>query len=248
MAEAPNQAQGGAGASSGGAEAPVRNARGARRAGGLAVAVFGAAFLLALFPMRGFDTWWHLANGREIASGRGVPRTNLYSFTHPDHEVTPTHWLFGLGAYLVHAVAGVSGLVFVKAVLVAAAFVLAYALARRRGAGEIVVNRAAALVLVLAVLASRKRFLERPHLFTMLGLAGFAYLIHLFREAHARGERKRALWIAGALPAAAALWANFHAGSIFGVGIVLAEAAGELVSYLRSRLRDGAEDERTRAH
>ena len=91
--------------------APVAARCDGRTGYALAAAAAGFAFLLALFPLQCHDIWWHLANGREVASGRGIPRTNLYSFTHPDHPVTPTHWLFGLGAWLVHRVAGTSGLV-----------------------------------------------------------------------------------------------------------------------------------------
>jgi tetratricopeptide (TPR) repeat protein len=199
------------------------------------------AFLLALFPLQSYDTWWHLANGREIAQGRGIPRTNLYSFTEPNHPVTPTHWLFGLGSYLLHAIAGVNGLVVAKAALVAAAFTLAFALARRRGAGRI----AAAAVVALGIVASRRRFLERPHIFTMLGLAAFAYLIHVYRERNSEGsggvrEAFRSILAKPnrpvlALALLAALWANLHAGCLFGVGLVGMAAAGELLTWLVRR-------------
>ncbi|MHC4249460.1 MAG: tetratricopeptide repeat protein [Planctomycetota bacterium] len=239
---------------------------GAQGRGVLVGSLFCFAFLLALYPLQSYDTWWHLANGREIAAGRGIPRTNLYSFTEPDYEVTPTHWLFGLGSYCLHAAAGVNGLVVAKALLVAAAFTLAFGLARRRGAGGL----AAAAVVALGVLASRRRFLERPHLFTMLGLAGFAYLIQIFRErfdescevspedATAEGGRAaRALgvvftrrnWPVLALPPLAALWANLHAGCLFGVGLVGMAAAGEFVIWLArwAKLGRGALETRTAA-
>jgi len=229
----------------------------------LAASVFCFAFVLALFPLQSYDTWWHLANGREIAQGRGIPRTNLYSFTAPDYEVVPTHWLFGLGAYCLHSVAGVNGLVVAKALIVAAAFTLALVLARRRGAGAL----AAAAVVALGVVASRRRFLERPHIFTMLGLAGFAYLLELFRERFAEnsgenaegpsldGSAWRALghamtrryWPVLALPPLAALWANLHAGCLFGVGLVGFAAAGEFVIWLACRVKLGPEAPGTRA-
>ena len=210
----------------------------ARAGAVLTASVACFAFLLALFPLQSYDTWWHLANGREVAQGRGIPRTNLYSFTEPDYPVTPTHWLFGLGSYLLHAMAGVNGLVVAKAALVAAAFTLAFALARRRGAGAI----AAAAVVALGVVASRRRFLERPHIFTMLGLAAFAYLIELYRERNREssagvGEAFRSILAKPnrpvlALPLLAALWANLHAGCLFGVGLVGIAAAGEFITWL----------------
>ncbi|MHC4503928.1 MAG: hypothetical protein ACYTFI_11535, partial [Planctomycetota bacterium] len=183
-----------------------------------------------------------------------IPRTNLYSFTHPGYEVTPTHWAFGLGAYLVHEVFDVNGLVVLKALFAAGAFTLVYLLARKRGAGAI----AAAAVVTLGVLASRKRFLERPHMFTMLGLAGFAYLIALIRDARRPGStegpdcpdgrgRRRLVWVilVCAIPVLAMLWANLHAGCLFGVGLVAFEAAGEGVTWLWRRSRSGPEDPAT---
>jgi tetratricopeptide (TPR) repeat protein len=193
--------------------------------------VGGFAFLLALFPLRSFDVWWHMANGREVVEGRGIPRENRFSFTHPDHEVVPTHWLFGVGAYLVGALGGPTGLVLAKAVVLAAAFVICYRTGRRRGAGEV----ASAVVLAVAVLASRRRFLERPHLFTMLGLAVFAYLLQRFREEGSGPKRKRLLALA--FPAISCLWANLHAGCLFGVGLLFLEAAGEFASWARLRMR-----------
>ncbi len=217
-----------------------------QRAAVLGPAVFIFAFLLALFPLHCYDIWWQMANGREIVSGRGIPRTNLYSFTHRGYEVTPTHWAFGLGAYLVHGALGVNGLVVLKALLAAGAFTLVYLLARKRGAGAV----AAAMIVALGVLASRKRFLERPHMFTMLGLALFAYLVALIREGRRSpsgqagppvdpGGRRR---LAYAIPVLAMLWANLHAGCLFGVGLVAFEAAGEGVTWLWRRSRSGPED------
>jgi tetratricopeptide (TPR) repeat protein len=191
----------------------------------LAVGVFGFAFLLALFPMRCFDIWWHLANGRELVEGRGLPAENRFSFTYPEHPVVPTHWLFGLGALGVYRLAGVDGLVLAKAVAVGCAFLIVYLAALKRGAHPVV----AAAVTALGVLASRPRFLERPHLFTMIGLAAFAWAVCELR----RGN-KRLAWL---LPPAAALWANLHAGCLFGVGLLCIEACASGAAWLWAHRR-----------
>ncbi|MHC5057880.1 MAG: tetratricopeptide repeat protein [Planctomycetota bacterium] len=198
----------------------------------LAASVSCFAFLLALFPLQSYDTWWHLANGREVMQGRGIPRTNLYSFTEPDYEVTPTHWLFGLGAYCLHAVAGVNGLVVAKALVVAAAFTLAFGLARRRGAGGL----AAAAVVALGVLA------VSPEDAIAQGGRAARVLRVVFTK------RNRPVL---ALAPLAALWANLHAGCLFGVGLVGIAAAGELVTWLVRRAKLGADapdEDAARAH
>jgi len=207
----------------------------ARRNVALTASVFGFTFLMALFPMRCLDTWWHMANGREMVQGRGIPTVNTYSFTFPEYETAHPHWLFALGAYLVHAVGGVDGLVLVKAVLVGVTFLLCYLLALRRGAHPAL----AAAFVALAALDARTRFLERPHLFTMLGLVGFAWIMHLSKEG-----RPRLVWI---IPPLAALWANLHAGVLFGIGLVGIDAFGALTSWGLARARGGADDERAAA-
>lgn len=41
------------------------------------------------------DVWWIAAAGREMARTHAVPRTNLFSFTEPDHPWVMHEWLFG---------------------------------------------------------------------------------------------------------------------------------------------------------
>src|SRR4051794_29141537 len=51
-------------------------------------------FLLGAFPLKDTDFWWHLRTGDLIRQGGQVPRTDLYTFTVPEHRWTDLHWGF----------------------------------------------------------------------------------------------------------------------------------------------------------
>src|SRR5450755_1257194 len=121
---------------------------------------------LALSPMAESDLFFRVEAGRQILARHGLPGRNLYSFTYPDHPDLDTSWLFEVGAAALHARGGFGALVLAKTALVVATFAGAFAVCRRRGAGPV----AAAVALAAAAFATRDRFVERPHLFSLAGV------------------------------------------------------------------------------
>jgi hypothetical protein len=85
---------------------------------GFALAVLAGAALISFRATYEPDLWWHLAQGRDVASGHLV-RTNLFSFTYPDYPQSYTPWLFDLGSYVLWTRAGPTALQFVQAVAIA---------------------------------------------------------------------------------------------------------------------------------
>jgi hypothetical protein len=69
------------------------------RLGAWAAGLLLAGGLLSFRSMYEPDLWWHLAQGREAASGHLV-RTNLFSFAHPNYPQPYTSWLFDLVSYV----------------------------------------------------------------------------------------------------------------------------------------------------
>lgn len=206
---------------------------GAREADLVATSVLAAvAFMLALTPVRDVDLFWHLAVGRHTAEV-GLPRTNFWSYTAPEHPFAATSWLFDLAAYGLERSSGIKGLHLATATLVAVAFVLCFWLARVRGAG-----RTIALALVFAaVAASQTRFAPRPHVASYFFLVVELALLH-----HVLVTRR--WWPLGILPLLVALWSNVHAGAVFGAAIAGCFAAG---AWIDSRLRrEHAPDARVR--
>ena len=69
-----------------------------------AVALAGLA--IGLHKLDDFDTWWHLAAGRWIATHHAVPVTDTLSHTVRDHAWVNMQWLFDLALYGAHQMVG----------------------------------------------------------------------------------------------------------------------------------------------
>ncbi len=120
-----------------------------------------------LVPMDETDLYFNLRLGELVLGEHAVPRTNLLSFTYPDHRDVNLAWLFQIVLALSHRAAGIPGTVLLKTAFVLATFALLFRVACRRGAHP----AAAAAALALSAWAAEPRFVERPHLVTFLGLA-----------------------------------------------------------------------------
>jgi hypothetical protein len=174
---------------------------------------------LSLHPTAESDLFFRIKAGQEILSRGGLPGRNLYSFTYPDYPDLDASWLFEVGAAALHRRVGFSGLVVAKTAIILAAFAAAYGVCRRRGAGPV----ASALALAAAAYVGRERFVERPHIFSLLGEVGL--LAAIDAVADMSGARARRVGLALlALMGGVALWANLHAG-VFVAPLILGAAA-----------------------
>jgi hypothetical protein len=185
------------------------------------------------------DIWWHLAAGREMLARRGFLFTDPFSAGAAGRPWIDLHWLFQLGAHGVYVLAGLRGLVLVKAALVALGAIglgwMVHAAARGPArdvpqgphTGEAPPTGTVALgifapLLAAALVAARHLLLVRPVILTLLFLAAFVGVL----EAHRRGDRGRLLV---ALPLLQVVWANCQ--GLFGLGalVVVAYLLGEVL-------------------
>src|SRR5687768_4010753 len=60
------------------------------------------------------DLGRHIILGEIILQTGDVPKTNLFSYTHPDFPFVNHHWLFEVGVYLGEKSIGVDGLLIIK--------------------------------------------------------------------------------------------------------------------------------------
>jgi hypothetical protein len=171
---------------------------------------------LSLRPMAESDLFFRIKVGQEILARHGLPGRNLFSFTYPDHPDVDAAWLFEVGAAALYGRGGFPAIVLAKTAVLLAAFAAAFWLCRRRGAGP----TATAVALAAAAFVGRERFVERPHVFSLLGVVGVLIAI----DALVAATGKRAARIAVVLCAGVALWANLHAGA-FVAPVLLAVAA-----------------------
>ena len=173
--------------------------------------IFGALSTLA--TVGDPDLFWHLAQGRQTVT-EGLARVDEFSWTVNGLPVLTDQWLGQVIWYEAYAALGWTGIIVLRALLVAAVVTLIVATALNAQRRPIVAVLAAAP----AILLTRFAWTERPQL---MGLCCFAALIFLLRASWARPR------LLLAAPALILVWANLHASFALGLGVT-AIACAEL--------------------
>ena len=191
--------------------------------------VLTSAFLVAVEKVYNYDIWWHLKTGQWILETGKIPHADPFTFTTPGAPWWPHYWLSDVFFAVVMRVGGIDGLILLKALVVATAFLIVFRLMLRQGTNPFL---AVALVL-LAIYIAQFRFLLRPHVFMFTLAAAFFSILSVWGH----GRNLGLLWL---LPLML-LWVNLH-GSFF-LGVVLMGCLlGECLltaAYARIRDRDG---------
>ena len=168
------------------------------------------------------DTGWHIRTGDWMVANRVVPTHDVFSFSKPNGVWFAWEWLSDLVFSGLNHVGGLRAVVLLSLVLLCTVFTLLFRMSKRH-ANPLV----AIAITVLAMAASSVHWLARPHLFTLLFLVLFFFLLERVREGRPR--------IAGIpyfvlLPAATVLWTNLHGGFIVGILMVAIYGAGEVLT------------------
>jgi hypothetical protein len=150
------------------------------------------------------DLGRHLALGTYMLESGRVPVNDLLSFTRAGESRPPYEWLAQIAFAAFHKLLGLDGVVLLAATAIAAAFVLSYRDSCDRSGSSLL----ALLVTAWAAAASSLHWLTRPHIFTFVFLVIWIRLLEQMRLQLLRG-----VW---QLPLVMLLWANVHAGFIFG--------------------------------
>ncbi|MBN2388787.1 MAG: hypothetical protein JXB85_17360 [Anaerolineales bacterium] len=166
------------------------------------------AFLLPVTPQ---DYWWYLRLGRDTLADGAVPTEDVLTWSQVGTPVVYHSWGAAVLFWLIYRAGGLTLTVLLRGLVLAVSYGLVWSAARRQGAGA----RGAALVLLLAVLATSNNWSLRPQL---LAYPLFALALLLLYRWQA-GEKRTVYW----LPLLGLLWVNLH-GS-FVMLILLAGAA-----------------------
>jgi len=177
--------------------------------------------------LRDSDIGWHIRDGEQMLLMHTIPRTDSFSSTMSGHTWYAWEWLYDLLIAAVHHFAGLNGVVFFTAVIIAATFAFVLRVALRRG-GSLLVSL---LLLVLALGASSVHFLARPHVLTWLLAVIWFDLLDSSASTYETG--KRLLW----LPLLMILWVNLHGGFVLGFALLAIYLVGGGIDYLVYRDR-----------
>lgn len=152
---------------------------------------------------------WHIRTGQLILQTGAVPRVDPFSATMGGQPWYAWEWLYDVVVGWLERIAGLNGVVFASAFVIATTFALAFRRMMARGTGMIV----AVVLVLLAVFASSIHFLARPHVVSwLLTLAFFDTL----REFELDGRAARLVW----LPAITLVWVNIHGGFLVGLTLI----------------------------
>ena len=176
---------------------------------------FVFVFVLSLHSLNSInqDIGRHLKSGEIIWQTKSVYKTNLFSFTEPNHPFINHHWLSEVVFYLLNGLIGLKGLIVFKAGIIVAAFLLIFQATRKRLSAWAFL---AAGIPELLLFSSRTDV--RPEMFSYLFLAYFLFAIFRakYPEGASSGETK---WLY-ALPIIQIFWTNMHIYFAIGPGLL----------------------------
>jgi tetratricopeptide (TPR) repeat protein len=160
------------------------------------------------------DLYFHFAAGRWILEN-GLPHTNVFLAPNPDHPFVAHEWLFQVACWPLYQLGGAALLTVLKSLTVAATFAALAAACRRHG------SQLRWLVLAAALVVAGNRFILRPEVVSLLGVA-----LHVAFLTRDRGRLRTSTLVV--LPLAQVVWSNAHGFSILGPVLV----GGTLVATL----------------
>jgi hypothetical protein len=156
---------------------------------------------------------WHIRTGQQILATHAIPHVDSFSSTMNGKAWFAWEWLYDVLVGVLDRFAGLNGVVWFTALVVAGVFACAFRLMLRRGTNVFL----ALVLLLLAASASMIHLQARPHvvswLFTLawFGILDASETDCLRRDSAAAG--RRTLWL---LPLLMLVWVNVHGGFLIG--------------------------------
>jgi len=186
-------------------------------------AVFAAAIGLGPRMMNiDGDLGRHITLGNFILDTGTIPTSDPFSFSKSGDPLTPHEWLSDVMFSLIHKMAGLDGVVWLTALVLALSFWLIY----RQSLKLSNMSVAALFCALLGASAASLHWLTRPHIFTILLTALWAIELEKVRIGLKKG------WFI--FPVMMVLWANLHGAFIAGLVIWALVFLGELLEEAKN--------------
>lgn len=106
----------------------------------LPLALFAALTLAAFGAIRSYDLFWQLATGRWIVEHRALPGVDPFTTASDRTEWIDGEWLYEVALYGAHSLAGLQGLSWLRGLLAASIFTLAFVATRRENDSALLVS------------------------------------------------------------------------------------------------------------
>ena len=189
---------------------------------GVLVALFLlAALWLVVFPIKDYDTFWHLANGKAMLEQGRILNEEIFSYSAFGTPFWNHSWLAQIVMALFYQAGELNGLLAFKLLLTASVFLVVYRIACQLDVSPVLAGLAGYGV----VLVGLSRFVVRPQLFS------YVFLAILFLALNGYLRRRWRWQVLAVLPLLIVTWEFMH-GAIFGFVLWGALATGETIKLL----------------
>ena len=189
---------------------------------GLLLSLTGSLFAPRLLRDAGIG--WHIRNGQLILQTHTITRTDPFSSTMNGEPWYAWEWLFDVIAAVAHHWAGLNGVVFLAALVIAGTFALAFRFTLNRG-GSLPV---AIFLLALSIGASAIHLFARPHVLSWLFAVIWFQLLDSWEGATGPANNRKLLW----LPVLILFWVNLHGGFLTGLVLLALYLVAGTATYL----------------
>ena len=169
------------------------------------------------------DLGRHITIGNYILDTGTIPTRDIFSHTMTGQRLVPHEWLAQVIFALAHRVMGLSGDVFIAALLGALTILIVYEELIKRGNFRLV----ALFIATWVTVVSSVHWLARPHMFTFFFVALWTYGLERFYK-----KENKFLWY---FPVLMLIWVNTHGAFIAGFVVLGAYIADWIWEFLHGR-------------
>jgi hypothetical protein len=167
-------------------------------------------------PLADPDIGWHIRNGEQILATHRLPHTDPFSSTMQGQPWFAWEWLYDLLLGIVHHAAGLNGVVWLCALLVAGVFALLLSQMVQRGTGLLL----AIVLMLLAEATSAIHLFARPHIVSWFFTLVWFVQLEPWELWDRTQQGKIPRWILWFFPVSMMLWVNIHGGWLFGMALL----------------------------
>lgn len=183
---------------------------------------FLAVFLFSLHPIRESDTGFIIRTGEYVWNTLSVPHMDIFSFTAPNAPWVAHYWLPGLLFFLVFSFCGIWGIILFVGFIGFLTFFTIFKTVR-------LFSRTLWIPFVIFFFFFSLTFdlwSARPQIFSYLFTSILLYTIFSFKK----NRVFKKLFV---LPPLLFIWANMHAGVLFGIALLLIFLVSEVIREWR---------------
>jgi hypothetical protein len=177
---------------------------------------------------------WHIRTGQEILATHSIPRVDPFS-SQIQKPWIAWEWLYDVVVGRLEASAGLNGVIWFTAVVIAMTFAATLRLLIGRGTDLVI----AVVMTLLAISASMIHFLARPHVLSWFFALVYFWVLDSNESSVPQSTRR--LWL---VPLMMLIWVNLHGGFLLGFVLLAAFWVGAMWSWLRlkeSRIEEALE-------